>query len=141
MLKKKEIIISNLGKTVNTLSGKFNELSGTVDDLSGTVDTLSGRVDKLSGTVNTLSGRVDELTVTVDNLAHSVAKGFESMVTKQELKSLEIKLSTKIESGFSLIMDALGPMQHNYDTLKDDLSPRMSTVEARLTKVERKVSI
>ena len=113
MPKKKEITISDLGKTVNTLSGKFDKLSGTVNELTGTVD----------------------------NLAHSAAKGFESMATKQELKSLEIKLSIKIESGFSLIMEAVGPMRRDYETLRNDLVPRMSTVEARLTKVERKTAI
>ena len=110
MLKKKEITISDLGKTVNALSGKFDNLSSTVNDLA-------------------------RITAAEFTAIHN------KMATKQELKSLEIKLSTKIESGFSLIMEAVGPMRRDYETLRNDLVPRMSTVEARLTKVERKTAI
>jgi len=88
---------------------------------------------------------IGDLTSTINDLARMTATEFTAihnkMATKQDLKSLEIKLSIKIESGFSLIMEAVGPMRRDYETLRNDLVPRMSTVEARLTKVERKTAI
>ena len=85
----------------------------------------------------------------IDDLTHMTAKWFESTASKQEIQNIkqeshEFKhdvqqFKQEVRTGFSVVMDALGPLQHDYDALKDDLAPRMSTVETRLTKVERKL--
>ena len=109
----------------------------TLKSVARSVDTLAQKVDDLTQTVGSLAG-------TVDDLARMTAKGFESMATKQELQAVENKvqkLEDNMTDGFSLVMEALRPMQRNYDALNDDLGLRMSTVEARLTKVERKISV
>ena len=118
MIKKKEITI--------------NELARIVSDLASTVSNLSGAVKDLTKTVNDLAS-------TVDHLALMTAKEFDNVCT--EFASIRNEMATKKEmrAGFSMVMETLEPLHHDYEILKDDLSPRMSTVEARLTKVERKI--
>jgi hypothetical protein len=80
---------------------------------------------------------INDLSRKIDDLAQMTARGFESMVTKQELHALE----SKMQNGFSLMMKIIEPVHHDYSALKDDLAPRMDLAEARLTKVEHKIGI
>jgi hypothetical protein len=78
--------------------------------------------------------------MTISDLARMTATEFAAL--RGEMADMETKLATKKElrSGFSLIMEALNPMRRNYDALHTNLAPRMDAVEARLTRVERKVA-
>lgn len=81
--------------------------------------------------------------MTVSDLARITATEFAAL--RGDMVELETKLATKLatkkelQSGFSLVMEALNPMRRDYNNLANDLAPRMDTVEARLTRVERKV--
>ena len=76
-----------------------------------------------------------DLHTEIDKLARMVADGFATMATKKELARLE----TRVNAGFDLIMENLVPLRHDYEALKDDLAPQVALLDARLTKVERKI--
>ncbi|MEK7638384.1 MAG: hypothetical protein AAB375_03100 [Patescibacteria group bacterium] len=78
--------------------------------------------------------------MTISDLARMTATEFAAL--RGEMADMETKLATKkeLQSGFSLIMETLNPMRRDYNALHNDLAPRMNTVEARLTRVERKVT-
>ena len=75
--------------------------------------------------------------MTVNDLARITATEFAAL--RGEMAELATK--KELQSGFSLIMEALDPMRRDYNNLANNLAPRMDTVEARLTRVERKVSV
>ena len=74
----------------------------------------------------------------LENLSVATAKGFEVVATKEELKEFATK--TDMKNGFSLIMEELRPMRHDYQTLKDDLAPEVENLKERVTTVERKLA-
>lgn len=87
-----------------------------------------------------------ELHKEIDRLAGMVADGFAGMTTKEDLKAFTTKedlkaLEQKMRAGFSLVMENTVPLRRDYEMLKDDLAPHVELLDARLTKVERKVGL
>jgi|GEM_PF-6953354 len=144
MGKKEELTIRGLGEKVDGLTTTVFGLNKTVAVMDKRLDGVDRKLTGVDGTMTDLTKTVTDLSQTVDTLARITAKGFESTATKEDLKKFVTKeefrsLEVKMSAGFSLIMETISPMQHDYEALKDDLAPRMDSVEARLTKVERNI--
>ncbi|MCC6934432.1 MAG: hypothetical protein IT406_01920 [Candidatus Yanofskybacteria bacterium] len=81
----------------------------------------------------------------IEDLALVTAREFQTLredlkqfATKEDLKQFATK--EDLAAGFSMVMDIIRPMRRDYEALKDDLAPRMDSVEQRLLKVEHKVA-
>jgi hypothetical protein len=79
------------------------------------------KTTKKEVTIESVAGKVDSLALMIESLAEATAKGFEKTSTKEELRDLEKKLGSRLDS----VEFRLGRIETSHDRRIENLEDKM----------------